>query len=342
MPQRIAGAVDARPLAVPEAEDAVEAPLAAQFRLLRAPQGGGREVLVDARIEDDARRLQHVGRAPELLVEAAQRRAAIAGDIAGRGQALAPVARLLHEEQAHHRLGPADQHPLLGEVVLVVKADGGKGHRALLPVPRRSGPAVIDADRTGKVNRTAPSAMISARIPARSTMFGVPTPGLGQARRFGACHRRPSVAGFRQGRSRSNRQGDAHGSFAAYQRCDRSRDRIHRTVGHLADPAVGPGQRRQRHVAQALRTVLERLAGTAVVSVRRPSICSPPPTRSSATSTSASTSSPNLLPKRSATGSTSSAMSSCCCLSLILMRQGGHALFVRSFAIGEMSSKTAA
>ncbi len=82
MAQRVAGTVDPRPLAVPDAEDAVIAPLAAQLRLLRAPQGRRRQVLVDRRLEEDIRRLEHLGRAPELLVEPAQRRAAIAGDIA--------------------------------------------------------------------------------------------------------------------------------------------------------------------------------------------------------------------------------------------------------------------
>ena len=53
--KRVAGAVDARPLAVPEAEDAVVAALAAHLRLLRAPDGRGGEILVEAGPEDDVR-----------------------------------------------------------------------------------------------------------------------------------------------------------------------------------------------------------------------------------------------------------------------------------------------
>jgi hypothetical protein len=49
----VAGAVHARPLAVPEAEDAVELALAAQLRLLAAPERGGGEILVQARLEHD-------------------------------------------------------------------------------------------------------------------------------------------------------------------------------------------------------------------------------------------------------------------------------------------------
>jgi hypothetical protein len=41
------------PLAVPEAEDTVELALAAQLRRLAAPERGGREILVQARLEHD-------------------------------------------------------------------------------------------------------------------------------------------------------------------------------------------------------------------------------------------------------------------------------------------------
>ena len=51
--EHVAGAVDARALAVPDAEHAVELALAAQLRLLRAPQRGRGEVLVDAGLEHD-------------------------------------------------------------------------------------------------------------------------------------------------------------------------------------------------------------------------------------------------------------------------------------------------
>ena len=51
--ERVAGAVDARPLAVPHAEHAIEPAFAAQLRLLRAPERGRGEVLVDAGLEED-------------------------------------------------------------------------------------------------------------------------------------------------------------------------------------------------------------------------------------------------------------------------------------------------
>ena len=56
MAEHVAGAVDARALAVPEAEHAIELALAAQFGLLGAPQRGGGKFLVDAGLEFDVGR----------------------------------------------------------------------------------------------------------------------------------------------------------------------------------------------------------------------------------------------------------------------------------------------
>ena len=51
--EHVAGAVDARTLAVPHAEHAIEFALAAQLGLLRAPDRGRGEILVDAALEAD-------------------------------------------------------------------------------------------------------------------------------------------------------------------------------------------------------------------------------------------------------------------------------------------------
>src|SRR5262249_60204898 len=85
--QDVARAVNARALAVPHAEHAIEPALAAQLGLLRAPQRGGGEILVDGGLEQDVvLPAQRLG-ALELVVEAAERRAAIAGDVARGGPA---------------------------------------------------------------------------------------------------------------------------------------------------------------------------------------------------------------------------------------------------------------
>src|SRR3954463_9979376 len=101
MAKGVAAAVDARALAVPHAEHAVVSAFAAQLRLLRAPQRGGGEVFVDAGLETDMRGVEKFLRALELLVEAAERRTAIAGDEAGGVQSRAAVALALHQAKAH-------------------------------------------------------------------------------------------------------------------------------------------------------------------------------------------------------------------------------------------------
>ena len=55
MAEHVAGAVHAGPLAVPEAEDAVELALAAQLGALAAPERGGGKVLVQAGLETRCR-----------------------------------------------------------------------------------------------------------------------------------------------------------------------------------------------------------------------------------------------------------------------------------------------
>ena len=88
--ERIAGAIDARALAVPHAEHAIVAALAEQLGLLRAPQRGRGEVLVDRRLDLDVVLVEKPSGGGELLVEAAERRAAVARDIARRVVAGAP------------------------------------------------------------------------------------------------------------------------------------------------------------------------------------------------------------------------------------------------------------
>ena len=121
--EHVAGAVDARPLAVPDPEDAVVLAVAAQLRLLRAPERGRGKLLVEAGLEDDVVGLKPLLGAPEVLVEAADRRAAIAGDEAGGVQPGAAVALALHQQHADDRLRAGDEDPVLRQVVFVVEGD---------------------------------------------------------------------------------------------------------------------------------------------------------------------------------------------------------------------------
>src|SRR6185312_11937354 len=79
----VAGAGDARALTVPHGEVAVILGAREEIGLLAAPDGGGGEILVDARIEADVVLLEKALGLPEILVEAAQGRAAIARDESG-------------------------------------------------------------------------------------------------------------------------------------------------------------------------------------------------------------------------------------------------------------------
>ena len=96
----VAGPIDARTFAVPHAEYAIEFAFAAQFGLLSSPERGGGKFFVDAGLKLHGRRREYPPGAHELLVEPAERRAAVAGDVAGRVQAGAAIALLLHEAGA--------------------------------------------------------------------------------------------------------------------------------------------------------------------------------------------------------------------------------------------------
>jgi hypothetical protein len=121
---RVARAVDTGPLAVPDREDAVEAPLAGEVHLLGALAGGRGQILVDRRLVDDVVRVEQRAGRLELLIVGAQRRAAIAGDVARRVPSGAPIAPLLLERQANERLDAGQINPALLEPVLVVERDG--------------------------------------------------------------------------------------------------------------------------------------------------------------------------------------------------------------------------
>ena len=131
VPEGIAGAVDAGALAVPEREDAVMLALAEQLRLLSAPAGRRRQLLVEPWLEDDVGALQLALGFPELLVEPAERRSAVAGHEAGRVQPHAAVALALHQEHADHRLRPRQEDALLGKIELVVERHLVQRHRAV-------------------------------------------------------------------------------------------------------------------------------------------------------------------------------------------------------------------
>ena len=110
--------------------------LAVQPGLLGAPERGRGEVLVDPGLEHDPVPVEKALCGGELLIEAAERRAAVAADVARGVVAGGEVVRPLQHRQADQRLDPGQIDPpgLLG--VLVVEADLSKRHGVYLLMPR--------------------------------------------------------------------------------------------------------------------------------------------------------------------------------------------------------------
>src|ERR1700744_2916346 len=78
--EHVAAAIDAGALAIPDANRAIVVGAGREVELLRAPDRGRREVLVHAGLEFDVVLLEMFSRGEQLLVIAAERRAAIAGN----------------------------------------------------------------------------------------------------------------------------------------------------------------------------------------------------------------------------------------------------------------------
>ncbi len=113
--------VDARALAVPDAEHAVVVGAGEQVGLLAAPDGGRRQFLVHARLEVHVMLLQQLARAPQLLVVAAERRTAVTRDEAAGVLAEREIAAALDQRQPHQRLHAGQEDPPTIEDVLVVE-----------------------------------------------------------------------------------------------------------------------------------------------------------------------------------------------------------------------------
>ena len=127
--QRVARPVDAGPFSVPDAEDAIDHCAGKARQVLGAPDRGRRKVLVEAGAEDDVVLLEDCAGAPEFNVEAAERRAAIAGNIAAGVEAGRLVAQALLDRQAHQRLHAGHIEPALGGRPAVFEAGLRPGER---------------------------------------------------------------------------------------------------------------------------------------------------------------------------------------------------------------------
>src|SRR5262249_15955028 len=121
----VGAAVDARALAVPDAEHAVELlRLRIEVELLRAPDRSGAELLLHAGLEDDVRPRWGVVGAPARVAVVAGGGPAGAADEAGRVEPRERVALALQHGQAPQRLHAAHEGTAVLEAVLVVERDG--------------------------------------------------------------------------------------------------------------------------------------------------------------------------------------------------------------------------
>jgi hypothetical protein len=102
----IRAAVHTRALAIPNAKNAVVFVAAGgrKTELLGAPQGGGRQLFIDAGLKHDVLGLEVFLGLDQCLVIAAQRGTTVAADKAGRVLAELRIAHALQHGQAHQRL----------------------------------------------------------------------------------------------------------------------------------------------------------------------------------------------------------------------------------------------
>ena len=132
--ERVARAVDAGPLAVPDPEHTIVLRARIQPRLLRSPHRGGGEVFVHAGLEADAVLFEQRARLPQRHVVRAERRAAVARDESARVETRAEIALALEHRQPHERLDAAQIHAARGppvavvELVLSIEIDGEIRH----------------------------------------------------------------------------------------------------------------------------------------------------------------------------------------------------------------------
>ena len=124
--EHVAAAVDAGTLAVPHAEHAVVFRVFEQIRLLRAPDGRGGQVFVQARVEFDVVFIEVFLGLDRRHVDGRHGRTAVAGNVAGRIQASLEVALALQHGQADQRLRARHEGAATLQRVFVVQGNLGR------------------------------------------------------------------------------------------------------------------------------------------------------------------------------------------------------------------------
>ena len=115
VPDGVHGTIQPRRLAVPDREHPIDPSPRKQPDLLRTPGGGGRDVLVDPRLEMDVEGPQLLFGLPQLHVVATERRTAVPGDETAGVEARGDIAPALLEGQPNERLHAGQIDPALLE-----------------------------------------------------------------------------------------------------------------------------------------------------------------------------------------------------------------------------------
>ena len=159
--EHVPAPVHPRSLSVPDREDAVVLPAGKDLGVLRAPHRGGREVLVEARVEADVVLLEKGPRLDEGVVEAAEGRAAVPRDVPGGVEAGREVAAALHHREPHEGLDAGDVYAPGVEGVLVLERYGRMLHAIVLLTGRVTG----GGRATGRLYRPGRRPRAAARPP---------------------------------------------------------------------------------------------------------------------------------------------------------------------------------
>ena len=108
MAQHIARAIHARPLAIPNTENTIQTRAGRKVHLLRAPNGGRGEILIQAWLKHHIMGAQPFGLSRQFPVKGAKRRPAIAGNEAPGAKAKRRIHFLAQHGQAHQRMRPRE------------------------------------------------------------------------------------------------------------------------------------------------------------------------------------------------------------------------------------------
>jgi hypothetical protein len=129
--ERVACAIHARALAVPHRKHTFDGAFRVRLDPLRAEHGRAAEFLVDRRQEANVARFEQFLRLPQLLVDHAERRAAIAADEAGGVHAASLVQCALHQHETHQRLRTGQENAAAGGGEVIGQLVIGEGGRAV-------------------------------------------------------------------------------------------------------------------------------------------------------------------------------------------------------------------